>query len=118
MKQGIAIVLAVLALIAAPVHTPAQPAAPGLSDIGLSPEDLALLSDAARKLYDRPEPLLGEEKSWTNWDTNSSGTVQLREMQDNCVTLRHLVNPRGAARSLDIRIRRCRNAEGEWVLSP
>ena len=89
-----------------------------VASAGLTPQDFEMLRDTARQLYDTATPQQGRTLSWTNPDSGSRGTVRLTEVKQNCVSLRHLVYPKGQDQAREILSQRCKDAEGQWILQP
>ncbi|WP_146345853.1 hypothetical protein [Falsiphaeobacter marinintestinus] len=116
MKRFVVMLLAVIAIGAGAAQ--AQGVARIVGKTGLSPEDLAIMSENARKLYDVAAPQVGKSTDWTNPDSNAYGTTTLIGMADGCATIQQIAHPKGQDQALDIRSRVCRNAEGKWILQP
>lgn len=116
MMKRIAI-LAVLACFGADLAA-AKPLSRIIREIGLTPEDFRFLDAATSKLVDDNVPSPGEQASWHNPETNSKGTVRVRGVQGNCAVLQNIIHPKGEETSRDIRTRLCRDAGGNWLLSP
>ncbi|MBL4769248.1 MAG: hypothetical protein JKY94_16340 [Rhodobacteraceae bacterium] len=87
-----------------------------LSDSGLSPRDFTIMTEQAETLYVAVTPRKGASTKWQNDDSQSYGVVQLVAVQGNCVLLRHLVHPKGIQKAREIRTRRCKTSEGNWIL--
>ncbi|MFT7593786.1 MAG: hypothetical protein ACI8R4_001102 [Paracoccaceae bacterium] len=96
----------------------AKPLSKIIREIGLTPDDYAMLSASGQSLYDTSSPRPGKVVSWTNPDSASHGTARLAAMRDNCAFVQHMVFPKGAAKSREIRTRVCQDASGKWVLQP
>lgn len=111
---GIPIVLACAMGEASPA--PLNP----LKDIGLEGSDVALLEEAARKLYEATAAELGSIERWANQETGSSGVVRLIETFEYqgmpCRRLRHLIERADRADPLRLTVSRCQIASGEWRL--
>ena len=89
-----------------------------LAETGLTSEDFDLMGQYAASLYDRGTPQKGKTATWSNAESGASGQVLLQEVKNNCVRLRHEATPGGKAKPVLIYTRRCKNAEGIWVLQP
>jgi len=89
-----------------------------LAETGLSSEDFDLMGQYASGLYKRGSPRTGASVKWTNGDSGASGTVTLQEVKGNCVLLRHEAMAGGKDKPVLIHTRRCKNADGVWVLQP
>ena len=113
MIRGLALALAVLMVL--PTISVAQRLSNMIAQSGLSPEDFQRMTDAGQSLYVAQPPRDGAQARWSNADTGSRGTVTLRDVADNCLTLVHSVHPQGAEAAREIRNRRCRSASGEWL---
>ncbi len=89
-----------------------------LAETGLSSEDFDLMGQYASGLYQRGSPKTGASAQWVNGDSGASGTVTLQEVKGNCVLLRHEALAGGKDKPVLIHTRRCKNADGVWVLQP
>lgn len=89
-----------------------------IRDTGLTPEDFTMMDEAASGLYTAARPRVGGEASWSNPDSMSHGTVRLETMREGCAAILHTFHARGAARARDLRIRRCKDGDGRWLLQP
>ena len=89
-----------------------------LAETGLSSEDFDLMGLYAAGLYERGSPKTGTSAQWANGDSGASGTVTLQEVKGNCVLLRHEALAGGKDKPVLIHTRRCKNADGVWVLQP
>jgi hypothetical protein len=107
-----------LTAVGAGVGASAQTLSRMIADTGLTPDDFTILSDTARRLYDMPNPQPGPAVSWTNPESGSQGTVRLAAMRDGCAYLLHVVQAAGGSAPREIKLRRCRDANGKWVLTP
>lgn len=87
-----------------------------MSDSGLTPEDFTIMGEQAATLYATGSPSKGATAKWKNDASQSYGTVELVEMQQDCALMRHLVHPKGAQKAREIRTRRCKTNDGTWVL--
>ena len=109
-------VAAVLALSAAPAQAQLSRI---LKETNLSPSDIAIATAAAEEVYSRPGVRVGETIEWINPETGSVGTVRVTKVEPgaNCVSFRHVANARNKKeRRFDMR--RCKNAENNWILVP
>lgn len=89
-----------------------------IAEMGLSPADFNVLSAASDAMLAGSIPRVGEESVWVNDETGSKGTIRVRDVRDNCVHLQHFIQPEGAEQSREVRTRRCRDAGGNWILTP
>lgn len=88
------------------------------NDAEMTPDDIALASQAAERLYTKAGVTVGEQVTWNNPKTDHKGVVDVLEVEAGpCVTIRHIATTRAKP---DIRyyVRRCQQADGNWVLSP
>lgn len=107
---------AVLVTIGAVVQ--AKPLSRILAESGLSSEDFDLMGQYAAGLYERGTPKAGASVQWSNSESGAAGTVRLQETGGNCVLLRHEATAGGKDKPILIHTRRCKNADGIWVLQP
>lgn len=96
----------------------AKPLGRILAETGLSSEDFDLMGQYAAGLYERGSPKIGASRKWTNVESGASGTVTLGAVTGNCVSLRHEATAGGKDKPVLIHTRRCKNADGIWVLQP
>ncbi len=96
----------------------AKPLGKIIREIGLTPDDFAMLSAAGESLYMTWTPRPGKVVSWSNPTSKSHGTAKLAAMRDNCAYVQHFAFPKGADKPKEIRTRVCRNASGDWQLQP
>ena len=89
-----------------------------LSETGLSSEDFDMMGQYAAWLYDRSAPRAGSKAQWANDSSGAAGTVTLDAVSGNCVSLRHEATAGGRKKPVLIHTRRCKNADGIWVLQP
>lgn len=118
MKQFTTTLFVIAALALGASALSAKPLGKIVRQIGLTPDDFTMLSASGESLYNTASPRPGKVVSWTNPDSKSHGTAKLAAMRDNCAFVQHLVFPKGAAKSREIRTQVCRNAEGKWLLQP
>ncbi len=118
MKARITTVLVALALLAAAPMAQAKSISRIIAEMGLSPADFEVLNATSNALLKSGTPNVGKERSWVNEDTGSKGTVRVRDVRDNCVHLQNFVQPAGEDTAREIRTRRCRDANGNWILTP
>lgn len=88
------------------------------NDAKMTPEDIDRASQAAETLYTKSEVQAGDQAQWTNPENGHTGVIDVLEVEDGpCVTLRHIAS---TVAHDDIRyyVRRCKEANGDWVLSP
>lgn len=96
----------------------AKPLSRIISEMGLSPADFEVVNAVANQLLSGGTPSVGQEESWLNEDTGSKGTIRVRDVRDNCVHLQHFIQPEGQETTREVRTRRCRDASGNWILTP
>jgi len=118
MKRFLTIMLLLAALVAGSPEVSAKPLSRIIRDIGLTQADFDMMGDKAEALYTTSSPKPGKVVSWTNPDSKSHGTVKLAAMRDNCAYIQHFAFPKGAEKPKEIRLRYCRNADGNWLLTP
>jgi len=118
MKQLTTTLFVIVALGLGASALSAKPLSKIIREIGLTPDDYTLLSASGQSLYDTSSPRAGKVVSWTNPDSKSHGTARLAALRDNCAYVQHMVFPKGAVKSKEIRTRVCRDANGKWVLQP
>lgn len=112
--------VAILALvgISAGIGAQAQSLSRIIADMGLSPEDFNIVNATADQMLAGGTPPVGTERAWMNDATGSKGTIRVRDVRDNCVSLQHVIQPGGTDQTRDIRTRRCQDAGGNWILTP
>lgn len=103
-------------LVAMPVA--AKPLSRILADMGLTTEDFDLMGSYAETLYRDRTPQPGAKASWSNEHSGAHGSVTVQEFKNSCVVLRHEATAGGKDKPVLITTRRCRNADGVWVLQP
>ena len=118
MKRIFPVMLVLLALALGATALSAKPLSRIIRDVGLTPDDFAMLSAAGESLYATASPRPGRVVSWTNPESKSRGSARLAAMRGNCAYVQHFVFPKGAEKSKEIRTRLCLNAEGKWILQP
>ncbi|WP_282120688.1 hypothetical protein [Ruegeria atlantica] len=118
MKAWISPFFAAAVVIGAVSLAQAKPLSRIIAEMGLSPEDYSVVNATTNAMLADGTPQVGTERNWSNDDTGSKGTVRVREVRDNCVHLQHFIVPAGAEQSREVRIRNCRDAGGNWVLTP
>ncbi|MGV6804012.1 MAG: hypothetical protein ACWA49_07380 [Ruegeria sp.] len=96
----------------------AKPLSRIIAEMGLSPEDYQVLSATTSAMLTGGAPSVGQERSWVNEQTGTKGTVRVRDIRGNCVHFQHFVQPAGAAPNPEIRTRQCKDASGNWILTP
>ncbi|MCA0927795.1 hypothetical protein [Ruegeria profundi] len=96
----------------------AKPLSRIIAEMGLTPADFNVLNAASTAMLSGSTPQVGEERVWTNDETGSKGTIRVRDVRDNCVHLQHIIQPEGADQPREVRTRRCRDASGNWILTP
>lgn len=118
MKRLFPVMLLLAVFVFGAAELSAKPLSKIIGDIGLTPDDYTMLSASGKSLYATASPRPGQVVSWSNPDSKSHGTATLSAMRGNCAYVQHLVFPGGAGASREIRIRMCRNADGQWQLQP
>ncbi len=118
MKARISVVLAAALAFAAGGAVQAKSISRIIAEMGLSPADFEVVSATSNGLLNAGTPSVGAERAWVNEDTGSNGTVRIQSVQGNCVVLQHVVQPEGTGNTRDIRTRRCKSADGNWLLAP
>lgn len=96
----------------------AKPLSRIIAEMGLTPEDFEVVNATADQMLASGSISAGEESSWVNEATGSKGTIRVRDIRDNCVHLQHFILPEGSDQSREVRTRRCRDADGNWILTP
>ncbi|EEE37827.1 hypothetical protein RKLH11_1665 [Rhodobacteraceae bacterium KLH11] len=96
----------------------AKPLSRIIAEMGLTPADFEVVSATSTALLSSGTPAVGQERAWLNQETGSKGTIRVQSVQDNCVILQHFVQPEGAEAAREIRTRRCKTADGNWILAP
>lgn len=89
-----------------------------IAEMGLSPADFEVVSATSNAMLSGGMPSVGQERNWINEETGSKGTIRVQAVQGNCVNLQHFVQPAGAEETREIRTRRCKDASGNWILTP
>ncbi|MFV0512385.1 MAG: hypothetical protein ACK5MY_01935 [Jhaorihella sp.] len=118
MKPSLSVLPLVAMLALAASAGKAQTLSHMIRDTGLSPQDFTMMDAAAAGLYTAARPRVGGEAAWSNPESMSHGTVRLEAMQGGCAVILHAFHAKGAAKARDLRIRRCRDADGRWLLQP
>lgn len=118
MKAWISPVLAIVVALSLSVAVQAKPLSRIISELGLTPADFEVLSATADAMLTSSAPSTGQEREWVNDATGSKGTIRVVGVQDNCVDLQHFVRPAGADQTRQVKTRRCRDADGNWLLAP
>ncbi|NRB19506.1 MAG: hypothetical protein HRU33_18590 [Rhodobacteraceae bacterium] len=96
----------------------AKPLSRILAETGLSSEDFDMMGQYAAWLYERGAPRVGAVAQWSNDSSGASGKVTLDAISGNCVSLRHAAMAAGKDKPVLIHTRRCKNADGIWLLQP
>jgi len=111
-----------IAVSAALVIGLAGPSVAGLGQIlgesDLTPDDIKLAKNAAESLYTKKGVAPGEKVKWSSAKSGAFGIIIVLQvdLSENCVTFRHLIEAASKKRSR-LNVRRCRNADGDWVLN-
>jgi surface antigen len=87
---------------------------------GLSPEDNQLLFDSVARLNAAQPSKIGASESWTNPQTNASGTSTIlrvfRSSGMECHLVRHHIVVAGRQPGQNYRLTWCRTSGGEWKI--
>ncbi|WP_037311988.1 hypothetical protein [Ruegeria halocynthiae] len=118
MKAWISSTVVAAALLGLAAVTQAKPLSRIIAETGLSPADFNIVAATADAMLAGGTPQVGTESTWHSDETGSKGTIRVGEVRDNCVQLQHFIQPAGADETREIRTRRCRDAAGNWVLTP
>lgn len=118
MKARISFAVVVLSVAGFAIAAQAKPISRIIAEMGLSPADFEVLNAASDSLFASGVPSNGAERSWVNEDTGSKGTIRVNGVDGNCVRLQHFIQPEGGDQTREVRTRRCKDAEGNWVLAP
>jgi len=110
--------LCLLAALGGAVPVLAKPLSEIIRNTGLTPDDFAIMKETAQSLFVTSTPSVGREKTWSNPDSKSQGTVRLMSVQGNCVVVRHSYQAKGSDKTGQISNRQCKTADGKWVLEP
>lgn len=89
------------------------------SKSGLTPEDVEAAQAAAASLYTKSGVKKGETAEWSNASSGASGRVEVTHVDSSksCVVVQHATLAKGQ-QSSRVSYRRCRDAQGAWVLTP
>ena len=84
----------------------------------LSAEDVSLIRDAAISLYVDKRPALLDQASWSSEASGANGTVRIVETNADvsCILLRHEFQEGADEPQKILEIRRCRSANGDWLV--
>ncbi len=118
MKAWISSTLTAAVILGAATVVQAKPISRIISEMGLTPADFEVVSATADAMLTGSTPRVGEESTWVNDATRSKGTILVRDVRDNCVHLQHFIQSEGAEQTREVRTRRCRDAGGNWILTP
>ncbi|WP_170332853.1 hypothetical protein [Ruegeria arenilitoris] len=118
MKAWISSTLAAVIVLGAVTVAQAKPLSRIISEMGLTPADFEVVNATADAMLAGATPRIGEERNWANDATGSKGTIRVRDVRDNCVHLQHFIQPEGSDQTREVRTRRCRDAGGNWILTP
>lgn len=118
MKAWISPLIAVAVLIGASSIAQAKPLSRIIAEMGLSPADFNVVNATTNAMLADGMPQVGTERSWSNEETGSKGTIRVRDVRDNCVHFQYFIKPAGADQAREIRTRNCRDASGNWFLTP
>lgn len=109
--------LVLVGLLALPQVAVANSMTKILSNSGLSPADVKIMQATAKSLYSAPNPRKGKKLAWENPASSAHGTVEIVGVAANCVDFRHIYGVRLKPNAGNMRLRRCRNENGKWVLT-
>ncbi len=87
-----------------------------LGDSGLPPDDVKLMMAEAEALYTAPEAKPGDMGEWKNEASGAGGSIEITEIQDNCVLLAHVFETKEKAGPQRGEFKRCKRADGLWQL--
>lgn len=118
MKAKLTHALAVVCATGLACAAEAQPLSRIIARMGLSPADFAVVDATVNSLLNSGTVSVGQMRSWTNEQTGSSGTVRVNGVRDNCVRLQHVFQAGNSNNSREVRTRRCRDQNGNWILTP
>ncbi len=118
MKARLTTALAVSIILGSGSTVLGKPISRIISEMGLSPADFQIVNATADAMLKGGTPQVGAESSWSSNDTGSKGTIRVRDVRDNCVHLQHFIQAGGSDNTREVRTRRCRDAEGNWLLAP
>lgn len=118
MTARISIALVTALILGAGGVVQAKPISRIIAEMGLSPADFEVVNATSNAMLSAGKPTVGQERSWVSEDTGSKGTIRVQSVQGNCVTLKHTIQPEGTGQSREIGTRRCRTADGNWLLAP
>lgn len=113
--KGLLATVVVLAFVA-----PASAQIAGwLENTDMTPEDIKLAETTAHNLYARSGVRAGQKASWKNDISGAHGTTEIMKVDNGgaCVTFRQSTKPKSQPLRFYV-MRRCRNAEGVWVMAP
>lgn len=88
------------------------------NDAKMTPDDIDLASQAAETLYTKSGVAPGDQARWNNPKNGHNGVIDVLEVEAGpCVTIRHIAS---TVAHDDIRyyVRRCKQANEDWILSP
>lgn len=96
----------------------------GLPEVPLTPRDLGELAAAYQPLLDDDSIPIGTSHDWSNPESGNSGSVVLEKRftvtfegaQLPCRTLRYHFVVKGNADPYNMRLNRCRTADGKWKI--
>ena len=107
------------AVIALPTAAQAQ-VNPFRGGPGLSPEDNRLLFDSIERLNAAEPAKVGRSETWSNPQTNTSGTSTIlrvfRSGGMTCHLVRHHIVVAGRQRGVNYRLNWCLTPTGEWKI--
>lgn len=118
MKAWMSSTLTAVVILGAATVVQAKPISRIIAEMGLTPADFEVVNIAADAMLAGGTPRVGEESTWVNDATGSKGTIRVRDVRDNCVHLQHFIQPEGSDQTREVRTRRCRDAGGNWILTP
>ncbi|MEM1004644.1 MAG: hypothetical protein AAGB28_00025 [Pseudomonadota bacterium] len=118
MKARISLLLAGICIAGSVGMASAKPLSRIIAEMGLSPADFEVVSATSQELLASGTPSAGQERSWSNSETGSKGTIRINDVEGNCVRLQHFIQPAGAEQSREIRTRQCKDSNGNWLMAP
>ncbi len=118
MKARIFLALVALSIVGFAGVAQSKPLSRIIAEMGLTPADFEVVTQTSDALLNSGTPSAGQERSWMNEETGSKGIVRVRDVQGNCVNLQHFVQPEGSDQTREVRTRRCKDASGNWLLTP
>jgi len=101
---------------------PQQASAKTISQIlqgtDIKPSDMEIIKHEASQLYESASKTVGDQREWSNPETGNSGLVEILDVSEQCVRLRHRITVKRATSNQEYLVRRCKNTDGNWRLAP